>query len=182
MRTAAPSPTHVLARLLAAALLALLLLLPGCATPQPQRVTDEAGPLSEALRALGPGVDPDEADRLAFGVLLQTQRLAVDYELGATGSLLQNVLVNVGLRDRGLCWHYVVDLLAYIRTLELSTFDFHWAVAHEGYVKEHSVIVVTAKGAPFESGLVLDGWRHPHHLTWLPLREDVKYPWKRVEP
>jgi len=39
--------------------------------------------------------------------------------------------------------------------------------------------VVTAKGQPFEQGIVLDAWRYQGRLFWSPLRKDPEhYEWK----
>lgn len=157
----------------------LLLALTGCATTaRRQNIATAAPKLAAELRALGPNVDPEEAEQVALALLLETQHLASQYGQ-VNSSNVQNMLVNLGVKQRGLCWHYAVDLLAYTRTLDQHSFDFTWAVAHEGFqLKEHSVVVATAKGQPFSSGLVLDAWRESYHLTWLPVAKDVNYPWK----
>jgi len=92
--------------------------------------------------------------------------------------LLHNVLVNVGLRERGLCWHWTEDLLARLGDLPLDAYDLHWATAHRGEMfREHNSVVVTAKGGAFESGIVLDPWRDSGRLYFGPVQGD-RYPWE----
>lgn len=158
--------------------LALSLLLGGCATVQPQNIFDETPRLVEALRALSPGVAPREAEQLAIGLLQNAWELANEYRMSPVPGL-HNVKVNLGFRERGLCWHFAVDMIAYARSLGLRSFDYYWAVAHEGFpLKEHSVMVVTARGEPFETGLVMDAWRRPYRLYWTAVTKDPGYPWR----
>ncbi|HOC52079.1 MAG TPA: hypothetical protein PKI07_13410, partial [Verrucomicrobiota bacterium] len=42
--------------------------------------------------------------------------------------------------------------------------------------REHSSVVLTAPGQPFEQGIVLDAWRRSGRLYWSGVKED-KYPW-----
>jgi hypothetical protein len=39
-------------------------------------------------------------------------------------------------------------------------------------------MVVTARGAPFETGLVMDAWRRPYRLYWTAVTKDPGYPWR----
>ena len=38
-------------------------------------------------------------------------------------------------------------------------------------------MVVTARGQPFNSGYIIDGWRAAGRLLWWPVAKD-EYPWK----
>ena len=46
--------------------------------------------------------------------------------------------------------------------------------------REHSSVVLTAPGQPFDEGIVLDAWRHSGRLYWGAVKTD-KYPWIEVE-
>jgi len=120
---------------------------------------------------------PDESQRLARAAIAHSQSLADEYRISRP-PLLHNVLVNVGLKDRGLCWHWTEDLLAYLRELRFEHYDFHWATAYRGQLfREHNSVIVTARGSPLATGLVLDPWRHSGELYWVPVGEDT-YPWE----
>ncbi len=134
--------------------------------------------LSLALRDLGAGVDPTEADRLARAAVLYPMQLANRYRL-VSPPLLHNTLVNSGLRPRGLCHQWTEDLMSHLAALDLRSFALHWGIARKGsYYGEHSSVVVAVRGDDFERGIVLDGWRDSGRLVWAKVDED-KYPWVR---
>lgn len=114
---------------------------------------------------------------LAQTVLSATDRLARDYRVQPP-ALWHNFLVNVGLRDRGLCCHWTQDLLRAIEALGLKKYDASWGVSRYGTWREHNSVVVTAAGQDFEAGVVLDPWRNAGDLHWAPVATDV-YPWQR---
>jgi hypothetical protein len=130
--------------------------------------------------ALSPAVDPAEADAVARTAVEYTAHLVREYRLVRPREL-HNVLVNMRLRPRGLCYQWAEDFYRRIGVLGLKTLDLHWAVAEKGDLwLEHSSIVLTAKGQPFEQGLVLDAWRNEGRLHWAIVSADTHYPWKEL--
>ena len=94
---------------------------------------------------------------------------------------INNVYINLGWRTRGLCYQWANDLLEPLEALELRHFTLHWGTAFFGIKhKEHNSVVVTARGQPFEEGIVLDGWRCGGRLVWVRVRDDPKYPWREL--
>lgn len=136
-----------------------------------------AAELASALLALGPGVDREEAERAAWVAIATSRRLAAAYRV-TPPARWHNLLVQLGARERGLCYHWAGDLLQEIQALGLRTLEVHWGVAHRGSdLREHNSVVVTAAGRPFAEGLVLDPWRGSGRLVWIRVRED-RYPWE----
>ena len=88
-----------------------------------------------------------------------------------------NLLVT-GYVSVGLCFQWANELLLKLDALKLQTLDLHWAESHAGTASEHNVIVVTAKGQPFEKGILLDNWRYQGHLIWGPVTGDPEYRWR----
>lgn len=88
-----------------------------------------------------------------------------------------NFLVNIGIKKRGLCHHWTRDLIERLHALKLNTLEFHWATARRGTLREHNAVVVTAKRAPFSSGIVLDPWRRSGRLFAGGVETD-RYPWR----
>ena len=166
-------------------LLPLLILIPaGCVTHQPltaEQLQLSSERLSHDLMLLHPSIDKPSADKVARVAIEYTAQLATDYKV--SGSPRQhNFLVNLGVRQRGLCFHWTDDLLKKLQSLKSEQFDFHSAVAHRNSdLREHSSVVVTFKGAPFASGMVLDGWRYSGDLYWMPVSRD-SYPWSPRYP
>ena len=143
----------------------------------PARPPDRTALLQSAFDELAAGAAPDEARLLARAAMAQSARLAAEYRM-ARPALFNNVLINVGLKTRGLCWHWTEDLIAALRELPLSSYDLHWGIAHRGRLfREHNSLVVTARGESFENGIVLDPWRLSGALHWVAVSED-RYPWE----
>ena len=165
-------------------LLVLGLVAAGCAhSPQHSArglaAADGVVGLEEHLAGLGFTVRRDEARLVATNAYQLARKLASDYRV-VRPAILHNCLVNSGLKKRGLCYHWAEDLLAQLEAFRLSTLEVRWGIARAGTVREHNALVVTARGQPFEDGIVLDGWRRSGRLIWLPVKAD-HYPWLEGE-
>lgn len=159
-----------------APLCALLGLAAGCASPsrQPVAWADLAG----QLRGLGTSVDAGEADLAAETACRYSLELAREYRV-VRPAIWHNVLVNVGLRERGLCFQWADDLSAKLETLQLRTLQVRRGCARWETRREHSAVVLTVPGQAFAEGIVLDAWRHSGRLYWGVVKSD-KYPWIEV--
>ena len=156
-----------------------LLALAGCGAPPPPGEAEEVARLAAAIAALGPEVDPEEARRAARLSYAHTHALARQYQI-TDPPLIHNTKVNMGLKPRGLCWHWARDMEHRLRQENFATLDLHRAVANadNAFRLEHSTAIVSARGAPYDAGIVLDPWRKGGRLTWAPVREDTAYHWE----
>ncbi|MGD8297526.1 MAG: hypothetical protein PVG67_14095 [Desulfobacterales bacterium] len=137
--------------------------------------------LQDDLAALSQQSDQMEARQVAKTAITYANHLAVEYRL-VRPAVLHNLLIRVGLKDRGLCYHWTEDLLKRLQTLDLRTYQLHWGVAYRGSdLWEHNSVVITARGQAFEKGIVLDPWRHSGDLYWALIDAD-QYPWKKLPP
>jgi len=133
--------------------------------------------LQNDLAALNSQLNIVEAGRVAQTAITYSSYLVEEYEL-VRPPALHNVLVRIGLKDRGLCYHWTVDLMKQLDLLELQSYQLYWGVAHRGSeLREHNSVVVAARGQRFEEGIVLDPWRNSGELYWTPVKND-RYPWK----
>ena len=133
--------------------------------------------LQVELAALNRQANLPEARQVAETAIMYSYQLADEYQV-VRPAVLHNVLIRVGLKDRGLCYHWTEDLLNKLKALELRTFQLHWGVAHRGSeLREHNSVVITASGQAFEHGMVLDPWRNSGDLYWSLVQAD-RYPWK----
>jgi hypothetical protein len=121
-------------------------------------------------------VDTEEAQTVAGCAFHTAARLTREYRV-VRPALLQNVLVNAGLRKRGLCFHWTEDLLSSLQKLKLRTLQLRWGIARPGTWREHNCVVVTARRQPFAEGVVLDLWRYGGRLYWGRVEAD-HYPWR----
>ncbi len=122
----------------------------------------------------------EEAGQIATRALETAQTLTQQYHV-TRPAVFHNMLINIGLKKRGLCYHWASDLLTALQKLPLKTYQLHWGVAHRGQLSEHNSVVVTSPGSLFDEGLVLDAWRHSGQLYWARVKKD-HYPWKELPP
>ena len=155
----------------------VVLLSAGCATAPSKSQEPEA--LAERLRGLSPTVRPDEATLVAETVFSYPRQLAREYH-AIRPAVVNNVLINLGIHQRGLCYQWADDLTVKLMTLHLRTLELHRGVAHLDTKHEHSCVVVTGPGQSFTNGIALDAWRYSGRLHWSPVPAD-SFPWKEVE-
>ncbi len=174
----------------AASLLGVLLGLAACQSPG--RVTPPASgdsarggeetrilALTEALERLDRSVPREEAAALARAAVTTARQLAEDYA-AVKPAWFHNTLVNLGLRRRGLCYHWADDLAQHLAGLPQRRLIIRPIVARAGTRREHNALVVHLVNRPPETGLVLDAWRYGGRLYWGPLKTD-KYPWRPAD-
>ncbi|WP_245972177.1 hypothetical protein [Rhodovulum iodosum] len=160
----------------------LALLAAGCAAPPqsqaPAGASQNVAALSQAILALGPGIDPEEADRAARVAYSETRVLAEAYQI-TDPPLIHNTKVNLGLRPRGLCYHWAMDMEARLAQEDFRTLALHRAIANAdvAFRIDHSTVIVSRRGDPYDAGIVLDPWRLGGVLFWAPVREDSRYVW-----
>jgi hypothetical protein len=161
----------------------LVLLAGGCAGGHPggppPADTREIAALAREIGGLGPGVDPGEARRAAQVAFEHTRRLALEYEI-TDPPLVHNAKVNMGLKPRGLCWHWADDLEARLAEENFRTLSLHRAIANadEPFRIDHSTVIVSRRGDTMFEGVVLDPWRNGGVLHWTRTRADADYDWR----
>lgn len=165
-------------------LLMSMVMLSACGRPHievPEGV-DQVAELSTAIQALGPGVDPEEADRAARIAYEYTAQLAQEYQI-TDSALVHNSKVNLGLKPRGLCYHWANDIMARLEQENFTTLQMHGAIANANnpFRLEHSTAVISRRGDTHFEGIVLDSWRNAGVLHWAPTLEDTKYNWRPRE-
>lgn len=184
----AGSGARQILKLLALVLPMTALLAAGCANTAPEAGArqpadpGEIAALARAIGALGPDVDPEEARRAARVAFEQTDRLAREYRI-ADPPLIHNMKVNMGLKPRGLCWHWADDLELRLLKEDFRTLDLHRAIANadESFRIDHSTVIVSRRGDTMFEGVVLDPWRKGGVLHWTPTLADAEYEWRPRE-
>src|SRR5438445_7582426 len=176
--------TRIVARMLAAVAISITAV---AAEQQPARFdvpakdSAKAEELAKQLAALSPRVDPSEAKLLADYAYATVAQLRQEYRMFGT-PIFNNFLVYHGLKKRGYCYQWSEDLLIALDKLKLTSLELHWGEYDPGAWRENNCIVVTAKGQPFNRGIMLECWRHLGHLyfgpvvsDWEPYKENSAY-------
>ena len=137
--------------------------------------------LSILLRTLDTHITQREAMQLSKDIYEETERLRKTFKR-STSPLWHNVLVNVGVREKGLCYHWSDALYLALKKKPYRLFDFHLLVSNQGeYFFEHNVLVVSVKGKKIEEGIIIDPWRYTGRLYVTKVKEDEGYHWKHRE-
>ena len=142
----------------------------------------EIAALASEILAMGPGIDPEEALRAARISYRHTRELAIQYQI-TDPPLIHNTKVNMGLRPRGLCWHWAEDMETRLAQENFRTLDLHRAIANADneWLIDHSTVIIGATGDAWDEGIVLDPWRLGGTLFWEQVREDTRYRWVNRE-
>lgn len=159
-------------------LLLICLALAGCGAP-PAPQPESVDRLARAILALDPQVAPEEARRAASISHSHAGELALTYDI-TDPPLVHNTKVNMGLKPRGLCWHWAEDMEKRLQAENFRTLDIHRAIANADNPMriDHSTALISARGQPMQTGIVLDPWRRGGRLFWAPLKEDRQYDWR----
>ncbi|MEM7720318.1 MAG: hypothetical protein AAF222_14060 [Pseudomonadota bacterium] len=128
-----------------------------------------------------PDVDADEAARAARIAFDHTRALAIQYQI-TDPPLIHNTKVNLGLKPRGLCWHWAEDIERRLDAESFETLEMNRAIAEgRGLRIDHSTAIISAAGDGFSRGVVLDPWRNGGELFFAPVLEDTRFNWEARE-
>lgn len=132
--------------------------------------------LRDALMALSPDVNAKEATAVSVTAHNTSRQLAREYHFVKPPDF-HNFLIHIGVRQRGFCYDWVRDIGARLEELKPRTLTLHWGAALAGTWRENNCLVITARGRPFNEGIIVDGWRKSSPLWWRPVDKDHKYVW-----
>jgi hypothetical protein len=156
----------------------VLLLLTGCVREPVYESDVKTEALTHLLLELDPHIPGEEASRLAKDILRYAAVLEMRFGR-QSDPRLHNFLINIGLKEKGLCYHYSDRLYLHLSQGDYPHFAFHLLGAHIGeFWREHNALAVTAKGHPVMEGVVVDAWRKPGDLFFSKIREDQAYDWR----
>lgn len=155
-----------------------LFVLVACGAPPRDIDTEAVARLEQAILALDPSVSAEDAAQAAALSYAATAELALAYEI-TDPPLVHNTKVNMGIKPRGLCWHWAEDLQKRLNAAGFDTLVVHRAIANADnpFRIDHSTAILSAKGDDMFAGLVLDPWRYGGRLFWGPVSEDTRYKW-----
>jgi len=134
--------------------------------------------LSHLLYTLDTSISKEETLALSKDIFQKTEALTKEFKMTSPPQY-HNFLVNIGLREKGLCYHWSDALYIYFTHQSYPSFEFHLMGANIGeYWTEHNVMVIVAKGSSVEEGIIIDPWRESGRLYLSKVKEDTKYTWK----
>jgi hypothetical protein len=131
------------------------------------------------LMDLNSTIDKREAKDLAINSISYAHQLSKEYRV-VSPPLWHNTLVNIGIRERGLCYQWAEDMLLFFLKKRYSTLKFYIVGSSIGEYFEHNSLAVSAKGVTYRDSIVLDAWRYSGDLYFDYIKKD-KYIWKNRE-
>ena len=144
-----------------------------------EKHAEDIARLTQAFLDLGPGVDPEEAARAARAVYTYVDQLVIEYEI-EDPPLTHNTKVNLGLKPRGLCWHWAHDIDKRLQMERFKTLQIHRAIAnYNNFRLEHSTTIVYG---PLSNGctqVMYEGVpNYPaNDRFWEIVEKDTRYNW-----
>ncbi|WP_170411313.1 hypothetical protein [Ruegeria arenilitoris] len=154
------------------------IVLGGCVTKQPTVGQSDIDDLALAIQALGPEVDPAEANNAATIAYSYSQQLKQEWNV-TDSAIIHNAKVINGFREFGLCNDWAQAMTTRLKQENFRTLDLHWATSPPTTFRIiHHSALISAKGDSMYDGIILDPWRASGALTWAPVREDTKYNWR----
>ena len=149
-----------------------------CTSTPPTISQNRVEALSKLLHSLDTSIPPQEAKVLSNEIFKETERLRKEFK-PTSQPLFNNVLVNVGVKEKGLCYQWSDALYLHFSKKQYTSFEFHLLVADKGqYFYEHNTLVVAAKGREVSDGVIIDPWRNSGELYFSKVSEDKKYKWR----
>ena len=85
----------------------------------------------------------------------------------------------MGLKPRGLCWYWAMDMESRINAEGFETLTMHRAIANADnpFLIDHSTAIIARAGDAWDEGIVLDPWRFGGRLFWDQVEDDTRYTW-----
>lgn len=159
-------------------LLFLSFFLAGCVATTPLPSQTKRMQLSILLGSLDGHISKTEAMQLSEDIFKHVEKLSKEFNMTSPPQW-HNFLVNAGIRDKGLCYHWSDALYVYLSQKNYPSFEFHLMGANIGkYWTEHNVLVVSKKGGKAEEGIIIDPWRDSGNIYFSKVNEDTQYHWE----
>ena len=154
-----------------------------CTEPRPQKNSSYTDIDTEKLASLLNKIAPytkniqAEKQKLAKDIFAYTQKLRQTFKR-TSSPLYHNFLVNINIKEKGLCYHWSDALYLHLKAQNYQDFEFHLVGANIGkYWTEHNALVIIAKGTDIQKGIVIDPWRKLHSLYFGEINKDKAYQW-----
>ncbi len=133
--------------------------------------------LSLLCQSMDSTIPKSEAIQLSKDIFHKTRQLTEAFEMTYPPQF-HNFLVTVGVREKGLCYHWSDALYLYLSKKHYPAFEFHLVGANVGeYFFEHNALVVVVKGGKIKEGIIIDPWRESGELYFSKVEDDPDYVW-----
>jgi len=148
-----------------------------CSVKPTKAPQNQINRLSSLFQSLNKQITPNESLLLSKDIFQETTQLTKAFKL-TSPPLWHNTLVGLGIKEKGLCYHWSDALYLHLLAKNYTHFEFHLVGANIGeYFFEHNALVVLSHGSRFEDGILIDPWRNSGKVYFCKIGEDKKYQW-----
>ena len=156
----------------------LVLFFPVACTSTPEVPQNRVTELAQLLQTLDNNIPFESAQSLSVEIFQQTDQLRAEFD-PVSEPHVNNFLVNIGVKEKGLCYEWSDPLYLYFKRKSYRYFSFHLLVANKGkYFQEHNVLAISSKKGKVEESVIIDPWREPGQVYYLKVKDDKKYVWE----
>lgn len=131
--------------------------------------------LAIQLQTLDKRLDTKQAQSISINVLAVSKEIKEEFD-PLPFPWFNNLLVNVGLKEKGLCWEYRDALLLKLKP-KVAPLTLLPVVANINKLNEHNAVVIASKDTKFQDTLLVDLWRKSGELYIIKVSDDRKYKW-----
>lgn len=131
----------------------------------------DATPNPPATRAIAEG----EAEDISIRMITTTRTLSKKFNM-VHSAILNNVLVNTGMKEGGQCYQWVRGLFADLPSKPYQVFERTWGGSRVHQFLENNSVIFTVRGQDLQTGILYDAWRGRGNPWWRLVRKD-HYPW-----
>ncbi len=131
--------------------------------------------LAIQLQTLDKKLDTKQAQLISKNVLTVSKEIKEEFD-PLPFPWFNNFLVNIGLKEKGLCWEYRDALLLKLKP-KVAPLTLLPVVANIDKLNEHNAVVIASKDTKFQDTLLVDLWRKSGELYIIKVGDDRKYKW-----
>jgi len=155
----------------------LLFFIISCQTPHIPKTQQEK--LYHMLISLDTHISHKQAYNLSKELISVSNQLKHKYN-PIIEPHFNNLLVNIGIKEHGLCYEWSDMLYLHFKPKEsiYRDFEFHLLVSNQGqYWSEHNAFAISLKHHNIYDGLVIDLWRDIDSIYINKIKNDKIYTW-----
>lgn len=131
--------------------------------------------LATQLQTLDKRLDTKRAQLISQNILSTSKEIKEEFD-PLPLPWFNNFLVNVGLKEKGLCWEYRDALLLKLKP-KVVPFTLLPVVANRDRPNEHNAVVIASRDTRFQDTLLIDLWRKSGEPYIVKVGDDKKYKW-----
>ncbi len=131
--------------------------------------------LAIQLQNLDKRLDTKQAQLISKNVLTVSKEIKEEFD-PLPFPWFNNFLVNIGLKEKGLCWEYRDALLLKLKP-KVAPLTLLPVVANIDKLNEHNAVVIASKDTKFQDTLLVDLWRKSGEPYIIKVGDDILYKW-----